>query len=93
MFKFCEKGQKCSCWFDGWFGKDWGSCCKEHDFDYIFQRTKTKAEADKKFYKCLKQKAGLFIALVMYVGVKYIPVAKYEWNRYKKRKRSWKPKL
>ena len=82
MFKLCERGQKCTCWFDGWFGKDWSFCCVEHDKDYIYQRTKTKAEADKKLYKCLKIKAGYFMALIMYLAIKKSPIAKMYWNRF-----------
>jgi len=69
--KICERGQKCSCWFDGWFSKDWSLCCKEHDIDYKnLKKGDSTKESDKKFLKCLKSKANLGMAYLMYSVVR-----------------------
>lgn len=82
----CERGTNhCSCWFDGWFGKDWSSCCQEHDLDYQFQRTVTKQGADTKLRKCLVKKAGKIMAWIMYRGVR-TSVGDTAWNKCKKEK-------
>lgn len=61
--QLCEKGQKCSCWFDGWFGKDWSSCCEEHDDDYTYEVPEKldRKEADLLFRECLKMKGACFV--------------------------------
>jgi hypothetical protein len=81
----CERGQHCSCWFDGWFKKYWGDCCKEHDDDYILQRTKTKEIADYKFYNCLKSRAGKTMAWIMFTIVSNSKIAQSHWDRYKEK--------
>ena len=83
-YKFGERGQKCSFWFDGWFGLDWSSCCEEHDKDYEKQ-DKTKKEVDCKFYNCLKKKAGKLMAWIMLKGVSGKKGQRY-WDGYKESK-------
>ncbi len=91
IFNFsCERGQKCTCWFDGWFKRDWSSCCEEHDRDYIKQRVSTKEKADKDFYKCLQKRAGKFMAWIMYTAVKRSAKSKEFWNFYKNHKQNKK---
>lgn len=87
MIDLCERGQKCSCWFDGWFGRSWASCCEQHDSNYIYQLTKTKEDADNIFYECLKKRAGRLMAWVMYQAVKRSKVSQKYWDMYKNQKK------
>jgi aspartate aminotransferase-like enzyme len=57
-YNIVERGQYCTCWFDGWFGKYWGDCCKDHDYHYMNQdkHDKTKSEVDNNLFKCVRKK-------------------------------------
>ena len=79
-----ERGQACTCWFDGWFGKDWSSCCKEHDSRYMTNkgRNMTKSKVDNDLFKCVRSKGGLAMASIMWIGNKAF--SWYYWNKYKK---------
>jgi len=82
--KKCNKN-KCTCWFDRLFDKDWGECCAIHDRDYIYNiQNLTKKEADKKFYNCLKKHTWQWMAWIMYIAVSYSPIAKFYWKKYRK---------
>lgn len=86
--KLCERGQHCSCFVDGikifkWVIWYWGDCCKEHDLDYIYQRTKTKLIADNKMYKCIRKKAPRWIARLMYKALRKNRKAQGYWDTYK----------
>lgn len=70
---WCERGQRCSCWFDGWFNKDWSIACEIHDARYLtsYGRNLTREEVDLEFLDNLKaQGACLPMRWLMYVGVR-----------------------
>jgi hypothetical protein len=80
---FFHARAKCSCWFDGWFTQDWGECCARHDHQYMNQseHTFSKSEVDKQLFKCVRQKGGVIMATVMYLGNKTF--SWYYWNKFK----------
>lgn len=66
--KMCESsGNKCSCFVDRAFGKDWSSCCSNHDdcYDFLESGQSTK-ECDVEFLTCLKTKTWKWLAYSMY---------------------------
>lgn len=75
---FCHYRGKCSCWIDGWFGKDWSSCCAEHDADILGHRTNTVKEADMKLRDCVAKHSKI-MAWVMYIGVR--PLSWLYWTK------------
>ena len=65
--KLCERGQKCTCFIDRLFSKDWSSCCEEHDNCYSkLKEGESTKECDVKFLKCLKKKTWKILAYIMY---------------------------
>jgi len=74
---------KCTCWFDGWFGKSWAECCDTHDKEYMTPAGKgmTKSNVDNKLFKCVRSKGCLLMAAVMWLGNKSF--SWYYWNKYK----------
>ena len=77
--KICNRNQ-CTCWFDG----SWSECCHQHDRGYIHNSyNETKEVIDKKFYNCLKVRTNIVNATIMYLAVKYSPIAKMYWKRYR----------
>ena len=62
----------CSLWPDGdGEGKEWGSCCKQHDACYSAGGdSSSRKECDIALKECLKEQAGPTMAWVMYVGVR-----------------------
>lgn len=72
-----EKFDGCTAVPDFDFGE---TCCNRHDFDYLTKRV-TRAEADLKFYRCVKRSGKPIIAAVYYVGVRLF--GWYFWNRKK----------
>ena len=83
-YKFVERGQACTAWFDGWFGKCWKECCQQHDWYYMNQdkHTKTKWQVDNEMFTCVRTKSGLFMATTMWLGNKMF--SWYYWNKLKK---------
>jgi hypothetical protein len=83
----CERGQACSCWFDGWFNVDWSLCCKKHDYQYMTDDGKglSKLRVDKNLFDCVKHKGGYIMATVMFIGLNTImlPFSLYYWYKYK----------
>ena len=85
---FCERGQACSCFFDGW----WGKACKKHDELYMTP----KGKGMKKFIVDLilfwevvtavlyLAPFGLVIGLGMFLVLTFCPKAYRNWNKYKK---------
>lgn len=81
MFRLCEWGQACTCWFDGIksLGIDWKEACENHDNrhknmpDKFLPWILNKLEADGDLalivLKSGKWRYTLIIAFVMYVGV------------------------
>ena len=64
----CEaRGTACSCWFDRWGKYDWKECCIRHDtcVGKLVGDRSTKP-CDSEFIKCLKVKAPVWLAYVMY---------------------------
>lgn len=57
-----------------------GSCCKQHDIDYTFQLPKL--QSDFKFFKCVRNRSGILIALIYYSVVSTLG-----WYWYLKAKR------
>ena len=86
--KLCERGQKCSCWFDGW----WGSACEEHDNDYKYKRLYSKLIYDLKLWYnvTISNKVlfplGFIMGFVMFLGLTISPIAYINWKKYKKEK-------
>jgi len=64
---FCERGQKCTCFIDKLWSKDWGVCCEQHDIDYasLPDGASTKS-SDVRFLECLKNKTWKPLAFLMY---------------------------
>ena len=78
-----ERGQYCTAWFDGWFGRQWGcSCCKDHDWYYMNQdkHNMTKQEVDKALFMCVKERGGVLMACTMWLGNKAF--SWYYWDKY-----------
>ena len=89
--RLCERGQACSCFIDRikifrWTLWDWKECCREHDLDYIEQRTKSKLIADNKLYRCVRKKAFKALARAMYKVVRTSKRAKGYWDAYRAKK-------
>jgi hypothetical protein len=83
--KKCNKN-KCTCFFDKLFSKNWGECCSAHDTDYIYNPDNiTKYEADDKLYECLKKHTWGWMAWIMWLAVAYSPIAKNYWKKYRSR--------
>ena len=76
----CNKN-RCTCWFDGWFDKDWGACCETHDISYYLGNV-SRAEADRQLLECVKQRGGWFMAQAMYLAVRMF--GWYAWRKYRK---------
>lgn len=87
----CERGQKCSCWFDGW----WSEACEEHDKDYM-QTREPKMKADIKLFKNVLGSGKKFhqkilspiIAIIMLLGLLIFPVSYIKYNKYKNRNKA-----
>jgi len=85
FYDFCHRRARCSCWFDGWFGKDWAKCCLQHDIDYIVQsHGMSKSEVDLKLFRCVRERGGVIMASIMYLGNKTF--SWFYWNKYSKDK-------
>jgi hypothetical protein len=86
----CERGQKCSCWFDGIkaLSLDWSSACQIHDRRYMTAvgYLKTRKECDvelmENVYNCSQdhKKILYVISKLMYVGVRAFGF--FYWSRY-----------
>ena len=85
MFKsICERGQKCSCFIDSLFNKNWSKCCSGHDDNYINNKyDMTKDEADDMFYTCLKNNTWKWLAWLMYMAVSKSSIAQNYWDKYR----------
>jgi hypothetical protein len=83
-YKIVERGQNCTMWFDGWFGKCWSGCCKAHDWHYMNQdkHNKTKWQVDNELFDCVRISGGLFMACIMWIGNKTF--SWHYWNKLKK---------
>ncbi len=71
----CNKNQ-CSCWFDGWFGQNWGYVCTNHDKAYKAKRV-SRWTADNRLFRGVSRHSML-MAVIMWVSVRlfgWIP-----WN-------------
>jgi hypothetical protein len=67
----CERGQKCTCFIDRLFNKDWSICCQKHDEDYYRLSTgKSTKDADIQFLECLKLHTWKPLAYIMYGAVR-----------------------
>jgi len=83
---FCERGQRCSCWFDGW----WGDACAEHDKDYQERAyLGSKLSYDLKLWigvtlanKWLSP-IGFVMGLVMFVALSLAPRSYGFYNKYR----------
>lgn len=73
-YRICERGQHTSCFFDGiWnplteeYMYEWGSCSKGHDtcVGKLDNNSSTKP-CDSEFLKCLKLRAPIWLAYIMY---------------------------
>lgn len=49
---------------------NYANCCKEHDFDYSQDGTKTRLKADKDLRACIESMGHPILARVAYVGVR-----------------------
>ena len=68
--RFCNKN-KCTCFIDRLFNKDWSQCCQKHDDDYSkLKKDQSTKRADLKFLSCLKNKTWKTLAYVMYAAVR-----------------------
>jgi hypothetical protein len=59
----CDKDY-CTLWLEG----NWCKCCKRHDRRYT-RKGLSKFQADKLLFRCVKRKAGWFMASLMFTGV------------------------
>jgi hypothetical protein len=80
---WCERGQRCSCWFDGWFGKDWSSACKLHDERYMTDKGFgwTRKQADVELRSSVSAAGAPIMAWVMYFGVRLGGAKSWRKNR------------
>lgn len=61
------KSDGCSQWPDG----DYRDCCEAHDLDYYYGGTAAdRKAADKRLYKCVRDKGHKVNAVVMFLGVR-----------------------
>lgn len=81
--KLCERGQKCSCWFDGWFGKSWGIFCEKHDQRYmtVLGKDMTRLECDVELAEGVSS-VCVVIAVIMFIGVRCF--GWYYWKKFEK---------
>jgi len=79
--KWCERGQRCTCWIDGWFGKSWAWACELHDERYMTPIGKgmTRLECDVELMKNVAV-ACKVMAIIMFIGVRC--VGGYWWNHF-----------
>lgn len=75
----CERGQHCSCWFDG----TWGECCAKHDKRYASKRL-TKYQADILLFRCVRKTSNTFMAILMFMGVTILGHGRYRDAQLKK---------
>lgn len=69
--KFCERGQRCSCFFDSLGKRYWGDCCERHDKACLSAKSDIELHiAHIAFYNCLKTKMPKFFAWIMFQVVK-----------------------
>ena len=80
--KLCNRGY-CTCFWDKFLGYVLVPCCKLHDFNYAKQKVK-RAEADKRFFKCLKKHSFFLLAGSMWLAVRLF--GWYFWNKAKREK-------
>ena len=86
-----KKKDYCSLWPDrSDDGKDWGSCCEQHDECYSAGGdAASRKKCDKALKKCLKKKAGPVMAWIMYAGVRSFGWLPHHFKRdlfFRKRK-------
>jgi hypothetical protein len=86
VMTWCERGQRCSCWFDGWFGKDWSSACKLHDWRYMtsYGFGWTRKQADAELRKNVAKAGAPVMAWVIYVGVRLFGWYFWDKNAHKR---------
>ena len=72
---------KCTCWFDGWFGKSWAEFCEKHDKRYMtpFGKDMTRLECDKELKEGVASVAPS-MAWVMFIGVRCF--GWYWWKKF-----------
>lgn len=72
---------KCSCWFDGWFGKSWGWACELHDERYMTTVGKgmTRWECDVELMKNVAVVSKV-MAVIMFIGVRC--AGWYWWSKF-----------
>lgn len=73
----------CTCFPDIILEINHSVCCKLHDFNYGKQHI-SRWTADKRFFKCLKKKTYLLVAVLMWLGVRAF--GWYWWNKSKRSK-------
>lgn len=73
----CERDQVCSCWVDKIGKWEYSDCCYRHDIacGAILSRADDKLEvdrlyADKLLYRCVKHRAGVVLAGIMFAGAR-----------------------
>lgn len=73
---------KCSCWFDGWFGKSWAEFCEKHDKRYMTPLGKgmTRWECDIELAEGVSS-VCVVMAVIMFIGVRC--AGWYWWNEFK----------
>ena len=73
---------KCTCWFDGWFGKSWADACQLHDDRYmtVMGKDMTRLECDLELMRNVT-KVCKPMGYVMFVGVRV--AGWYWWNEFK----------
>lgn len=72
---------KCSCWFDGWFGKSWAWACELHDERYMTPLGKdmTRLQCDIELLHNVAKVCEL-MSYVMFVGVRCF--GWYWWGKF-----------
>ena len=78
---FLERGQCCTGWFDGWFGKSWADACQLHDDRYMTPLGKgmTRLQCDLELMRNVA-KVCKPMGCVMFVGVRC--AGWYWWNKF-----------
>jgi len=60
---------------------NWTKCCLQHDEDYETGGTeKDRKKADKKLKNCVTKKGHMFIALIMYIGVRILGKSHFHYK-------------
>lgn len=76
--KALTKGDGCTAAPDFW----WRPCCDQHDLDYD-EKLMTRAEADRKFYNCLRSTAKTPIGRYLFAPLYYAAVRVFGGSHWK----------